>query len=55
MMTEANQINSTINSCRKRGWGDDANELVKENRDKLSPRQGLTATGKNRQNDGGQK
>ncbi|ARZ00822.1 hypothetical protein AXW38_07440 [Yersinia ruckeri] len=44
MMTEANQINSTINSFRKQGRGDDANELIEENRGKLSQRQGLTAT-----------
>lgn len=46
MMTEANQINSTINSFRKQGRGDDANELIEENRGKLSQRQGLTATQK---------
>ncbi|HGH0940080.1 TPA: LPD38 domain-containing protein [Yersinia enterocolitica] len=46
MMTEANQINSTINSFRKQGHGDDANELIEENRGKLSQRQGLTATQK---------
>ncbi|HEI6703644.1 TPA: hypothetical protein U5D89_004289 [Yersinia enterocolitica] len=46
MMTEANQINSTINSFRKQGRGDDASELIEENRGKLSQRQGLTATQK---------
>lgn len=46
MMTEANQINSTINSFRKQGRGDDANELIEDNRGKLSQRQGLTATQK---------
>ncbi|EKN4914270.1 hypothetical protein EFV91_08835 [Yersinia enterocolitica] len=46
MMTEANQINSTINSLRKQGRGDDANELIEDNRGKLSQRQGLTATQK---------
>lgn len=46
MMTEANQINSTINSFRKQGRGDDANELIEENRGKLSQRQGLTVTQK---------
>ncbi|HFV9202680.1 TPA: LPD38 domain-containing protein [Yersinia enterocolitica] len=46
MMTEANQINSTINSFRKQGRGDDANELIEGNRGKLSQRQGLTATQK---------
>ncbi|HFF8639615.1 TPA: LPD38 domain-containing protein [Yersinia enterocolitica] len=46
MMTEANQINSTINSFRKQGRGDDANELIEENRGKLSQREGLTATQK---------
>lgn len=46
MMAEANQINSTINSFRKQGRGDDANELIEENRGKLSQRQGLTATQK---------
>ncbi|HDL7016341.1 TPA: LPD38 domain-containing protein [Yersinia enterocolitica] len=46
MMTEADQINSTINSFRKQGRGDDANELIEENRGKLSQRQGLTATQK---------
>ncbi|HDL7339045.1 TPA: hypothetical protein PXN07_004383 [Yersinia enterocolitica] len=46
MMTEANQINSTINSFRKQGRGDDANELIEENRGKLSQRQGLTETQK---------
>ncbi|ATM86127.1 LPD38 domain-containing protein [Yersinia frederiksenii] len=46
MMTEANQINSTINSFHKQGRGDDANELIEENRGKLSQRQGLTATQK---------
>ncbi|HHH1657081.1 TPA: LPD38 domain-containing protein [Yersinia enterocolitica] len=46
MMTEANLINSTINSFRKQGRGDDANELIEENRGKLSQRQGLTATQK---------
>ncbi|WP_261373103.1 LPD38 domain-containing protein, partial [Yersinia bercovieri] len=44
MMTEANQINSTINSFRKQGRADDANELIEKNRGKLSQRQGLTAT-----------
>ncbi|MBS0056974.1 LPD38 domain-containing protein [Yersinia sp. Marseille-Q3913] len=46
MMTEANQINSTINSFRKQGHADDANELIEKNRGKLSQRQGLTATQK---------
>ncbi|ELI8123312.1 hypothetical protein RSF44_002611 [Yersinia enterocolitica] len=46
MMTEANQINSTINSFRKQGRSDDASELIEENRGKLSQRQGLTATQK---------
>ncbi|CQI96189.1 DNA repair ATPase [Yersinia rohdei] len=46
MMAEANQINSTINSFRKQGRGDDASELIEENRGKLSQRQGLTATQK---------
>ncbi|HDL7460361.1 TPA: hypothetical protein PXN49_000919 [Yersinia enterocolitica] len=46
MMTEANQINSTINSFRKQGRGDDASELIEDNRGKLSQRQGLTATQK---------
>ncbi|HDL7373460.1 TPA: hypothetical protein PXN19_004360, partial [Yersinia enterocolitica] len=46
MMTEANQINSTINSFRKQGRSDDASELIEDNRGKLSQRQGLTATQK---------
>lgn len=44
MMTQANQINSTINSFRKQGRGEDANELLENNRGKLSQRKGLTAT-----------
>ncbi|WP_261369115.1 hypothetical protein [Yersinia rohdei] len=46
MMAEANQINSTINSFRKQGRGDDVSELIEENRGKLSQRQGLTTTQK---------
>ncbi len=44
MMTQVNQINSTINSYRKQGRIEDAQELRAENRDKLSQRKGLTAT-----------
>lgn len=44
MMTQVNQINSTINSYRKQGRIEDAQELQAENRDKLSQRKGLTAT-----------
>jgi len=44
MMTQVNQINSTINSYRKQGRIDDAQELRAENRDKLSQLKGLTAT-----------
>ncbi|MCK8583807.1 hypothetical protein LNQ51_02700 [Yersinia ruckeri] len=46
MMKEAHQINRTINSFRKQGRGDDANELIEKNRGKLLRRQGLTATQK---------
>ncbi|NWA70861.1 hypothetical protein HX775_02875 [Serratia proteamaculans] len=44
MMTQVNQIQSTINSYRKQGRIEDAQELQAENRDKLSQRKGLTAT-----------
>lgn len=44
LMTQVNQINSTINSYRKQGRIEDAQELQAENRDKLSQRKGLTAT-----------
>lgn len=44
MMTQVNQINSTINSYRKQGRIEDAQELQAENRDKLSQRKGLTKT-----------
>lgn len=44
MMTQVNQINSTINSYRKQGRIEDAQELQAENRDMLSQRKGLTAT-----------
>ncbi|WP_145517407.1 LPD38 domain-containing protein [Yersinia mollaretii] len=46
MMAEANQINSTINSFRKQGRGDDAHGLMRKHRDKLSMRRGLTTTQK---------
>ncbi|QPS88840.1 hypothetical protein I6G46_07725 [Serratia plymuthica] len=46
LMTQVNQINSTINSYRKQGRIEDAQELQEENRDKLSQRKGLTATQK---------
>ncbi|MBL3524113.1 hypothetical protein IM876_15650 [Serratia plymuthica] len=46
MMQQVNQINSTINSYRKQGRVEDAQELQEENRDKLSQRKGLTATQK---------
>ncbi|MBA0189006.1 LPD38 domain-containing protein [Pectobacterium odoriferum] len=46
MMTEANQINSTINSYRKQGRQDEANELLQDNREKLSQRKAFTATQK---------
>ncbi|WEF10288.1 hypothetical protein M9782_13785 [Pectobacterium actinidiae] len=46
MMTEANQINSTINSYRKQGRQDDANDLLQENRAMLSQRKAFTATQK---------
>ncbi|MCV9877238.1 hypothetical protein [Brenneria izbisi] len=46
MMTQANQINSTINDYRKQGRQGDANELLQENRGKLSQRKALTATQK---------
>lgn len=46
MMSEANQINSTINRFRKQGRAEDANTLLKKNRDKLSRHQGLTITQK---------
>ncbi|MEQ9721311.1 LPD38 domain-containing protein [Yersinia alsatica] len=46
MMSEANQINSTINRFRKQGRAEDANTLLKKNRDKLSRRQGLTTSQK---------
>lgn len=44
MMTQVNQISSTINSYRKQGRIEDAQELQAENRDKLSQLKGLTAT-----------
>lgn len=44
MMTQVNQINSTINSYRKQGRIEDAQELQAENRDKLLQRKGLTKT-----------
>ncbi|WP_052012468.1 LPD38 domain-containing protein [Pectobacterium betavasculorum] len=46
MMTEANQINSTINSYRKQGRQDEANELLQDNREKLSQRKAFTSTQK---------
>ncbi|RLM26485.1 hypothetical protein BIY29_05340 [Brenneria alni] len=46
MMTQANQINSTINDYRKQGRQDNANELLQENKGKLSQRRALTATQK---------
>ncbi|HGM6885884.1 TPA: hypothetical protein ACKQDQ_001949 [Serratia marcescens] len=44
MMTQVNQIQSTINSYRKQGRIEDAQELQAENREKLSQRKELTAT-----------
>ncbi|MBA0182722.1 hypothetical protein H0261_03120 [Pectobacterium versatile] len=46
MMTKVNQINSTINDYRKQGRHDDANELLQDNREKLSQRKAFTATQK---------
>ncbi|AOR58812.1 LPD38 domain-containing protein [Pectobacterium parmentieri] len=46
MMTEANQINSTINDYRKQGKLGEANELLQDNREKLSQRKVFTATQK---------
>lgn len=46
MMTEANQINSTINSYRKQGRQDEANELLQDNREKLLQRKAFTVTQK---------
>jgi len=46
IMQQVNQIQSTINSYRKQGRTEDAQELQEENRDKLSQRKGLTATQK---------
>lgn len=46
IMTQANQVYSTIRSYRKEGRQDDANELLKENGKELSQRKALTATQK---------
>jgi hypothetical protein len=46
MMTTANQVYTTINSYRKQGRLEDANQLQEENRGELSQRSALTATQK---------
>ena len=46
MMSQANQINRTINAYREQGRSDDARALQEDNRWLLSKRQALTRTQK---------